>query len=40
MYFGTLREGLFVYEGVARPFEVKKPVETIAGAGAGGNDQR
>ena len=41
MYFGTLREGLFVYEGAARPYEAKKPVETIAGAGAGGgNDQR
>jgi photosystem II stability/assembly factor-like uncharacterized protein len=40
MYFGTLREGLFVYQGVARPYEVKKPVETIAGAGAGGIDQR
>jgi photosystem II stability/assembly factor-like uncharacterized protein len=41
MYFGTLREGLFVHEGVAHRYEAKKPVETIAGAGAGGgNDQR
>jgi photosystem II stability/assembly factor-like uncharacterized protein len=39
IYFGTLREGLFVYEGVARPYEAKKPAETIAGAGAG-NEQR
>jgi photosystem II stability/assembly factor-like uncharacterized protein len=41
MYFGTLREGLFVHEGVAHRYEAKKPVETSAGAGAGGgNDQR
>ncbi|HEX9500702.1 MAG TPA: hypothetical protein VGA10_03530, partial [Thermoanaerobaculia bacterium] len=39
MYFGTLREGLFVYEGAGRRYEAKKPVETLAGAGAG-NEQR
>jgi hypothetical protein len=39
MYFGTLREGLFVYEGLGRRYEAKKPVETLAGAGAG-NEQR
>jgi len=32
-YFGTLREGLFVYEGAAQKFEAKKAAETAAAAG-------
>ena len=35
MYFGTLREGLFVFEGAARPYEMKKSVE-VGSAGSGG----
>jgi len=34
MYFGTLREGLFVYEGVVRPYETRRPAEVAAGGGA------
>jgi photosystem II stability/assembly factor-like uncharacterized protein len=31
MYFGTLREGLFVYQGTARPYEMKKSAEPVGG---------
>src|SRR5262249_37736312 len=39
MYFGTLREGLFIYEGTVRPYEIRRPAEVVAGGGAG-NEQR
>ena len=39
MYFGALREGLFVYEGATRPYEPRRPAEVVAGGGAG-NEQR
>jgi hypothetical protein len=35
MYFGTLREGLFVFQGAAQPYETKKSVE-VGSAGSGG----
>jgi photosystem II stability/assembly factor-like uncharacterized protein len=37
LYFGTLREGLFVYEGTAQKYEAKKVVES---ASAGGGNWR
>lgn len=39
IYFGTLREGLFVFEGVAQKYEAKKTAES-ATAGGGGSSWR
>jgi hypothetical protein len=36
MYFGTLREGLFVYEGTVQKYESKKKTAETAPAGSGG----
>jgi len=40
LYFGTLREGLFVFEGTAQKYEPKKPLEASAAAGSGGGTWR
>jgi len=40
IYFGTLREGLFVFEGAAEKYEAKKAAETVAGAGGGSGTWR
>ena len=37
-YLGTLREGLYVYEGGVQKYEAKKkPAETVAGTGGSSN---
>lgn len=35
LYFGALREGLFVFEGTAQKYEAKKAVESASAGGAG-----
>jgi len=37
VYAGTMGEGIFVYEGAARPYEMKKATETVAGGASGGS---
>ncbi len=38
VYFGTLREGLFIYEGTAQKYEAKKKAESTA-VGSGGSSK-
>ena len=37
IYFGTLREGLFVFEGTAQKYEAKKSAESASVGGGGGS---
>jgi photosystem II stability/assembly factor-like uncharacterized protein len=37
IYFGTLREGLFVFEGTAQKYEAKKTAESASAGGGGGS---
>jgi len=37
IYFGTLREGLFVFEGIAQKYEAKKTAESTTAGGGGGS---